>query len=211
MQDDSASQKKSIMADHIQKKTKPREQLEREILEFLNEAGSHPGTTDKPGCPLKHGLACVLATEYKGMPRATPIDFFADGLTIWLAGEPGLKIRNIRSNPQVAVCIYHPMDHARINRSLQITGTASLLSYAGDPDLFLDRLKRMGVYDAARKVLGEMLAAKDGPPENLDQEALQAVKRFNLIKIEPSEITFLRIHPTEGTQKDIWKQNGSPT
>jgi hypothetical protein len=211
MRDNGTGQKKSIMADHIQKKTKPREQLETEILEFLNEASSHPGTTDKPGCPLKHGLACVLATAYRGVPRATPIDFFADGLTIWLAGEPGLKIRNIRSNPHVAVGIYHPMDHSVLNRSLQITGTASLVSYAGEPDLFLERLRRMGVYDAARKVLAEMLAAKNGPLENLDQEALKAVKRFNLIKIEPAEITFLRIHPTEGTQKDIWKQNGSPS
>ena len=70
---------------------------------FLDDASSKPGATDKPGCPLNHGLACVLCTVHDGMPRATPIDFFVDGMTLWLAGEPGLKIRNIRSNAQVAV------------------------------------------------------------------------------------------------------------
>ena len=129
-----------------------REELEKEIRAFLDEASSKPGTTDKPGCPLNHGLACVLCTVHDGMPRATPIDFFIDGMTLWLAGEPGLKIRNIRSNPQVAVGIYHPVDHSVLNRSLQISGTATLIPYAGHEQEFIERLKIMGVYAAAAKI-----------------------------------------------------------
>ena len=115
----SAAEKNAEAIGGIQKQTKSREQLERQMREFLDEASSKPGTSTLPGCPLNHGLACVLATVHDNIPRATPVDFFSDGLTIWIAGEPGLKIRNIRSNPNVAVGIYHPMDHSKLNRSMQ--------------------------------------------------------------------------------------------
>ena len=81
--------KKSVLADHIQKNTMAPEELERELLAFIDEASSHPGTVDGPGCPLKHGLACVLCTVHNGEPRATPIDFFADGMTLWLRRGTG--------------------------------------------------------------------------------------------------------------------------
>jgi hypothetical protein len=198
--------KKPNLADHIQKNTMDNETLEREILAFLDEASSKAGTTDKPGCPLKHGLASVLCTVHDGAPRATPVDFFVDGMTLWVAGEPGLKIRNIRSNPKVAVGIYHPMDHCKLNRSLQISAVAKLITHAGDPDIFMDRLKKMGVYDAARKIMSEMFAAQGSASADFEQEVAKALQRFNLIKIEPDEITYLRIHPTEGAQKNIWKK-----
>lgn len=202
----SDAQKKSTLADHIQKNTMDNETLKKEILNFLDEASSKPGATDKPGCPLKHGLACVLCTVHDGMPRATPIDFFADGMTLWLAGEPGLKIRNIRSNAQVAVGIYHPVDHSVLNRSLQISGTASLIPYAGHEQEFIERLKIMGVYAAAAKIMTERLAAPGQAADSFDEGIIKALKRFNLIKIEPEEITYLWIHPTEGAQKNIWKK-----
>ncbi|MCX5901680.1 MAG: pyridoxamine 5'-phosphate oxidase family protein [Proteobacteria bacterium] len=201
--------KKSLLADHIHKNTMSREELEKELHAFLDEASSWPGTTDKPGCPLKHGLACVLCTMHDDEPRATPIDFFIDGFTLWHAGEPGLKIRNIRSNAKVAVGIYHPMDHSMLNRSLQINGMATLLPYAGHEQEFIERVKIMGVYAAAAKIMGEMLVAQGKPADNLDEDIIKAIKRFNLIKIEPYEITYLRIHPTEGTVKNIWKKTSA--
>jgi len=204
-----AKKKKSALADHIQKNTMGPEELERELLGFINEASSHPGTIEGPGCPLKHGLACVLCTVHNGKPRATPIDFFADGMTLWCAGEPGLKIRNIRSSAEVAVGIYHAMDHSVLNRSLQINATATLMPYDGHEEQFLDRIKIMGVYAAASKIMGEMFAAQGQEVENFEEEIIKGVRRFNLIKIEPYEITYLRIHPTEGTVKNIWKKAAS--
>ena len=201
------SKNKSVLADRIHKNTMNREELEKEILAFLDEASSKPGNTDKPGCPLKHGLASVLCTVHDGVPRATPIDFFIDGMTLWLAGEPGLKIRNIRSNSQVAVGIYHPMDHSVLNRSLQINGMATLTPYAGHEQEFISRLKQMGVYAAAAKLMAERVAAQGAGVDNIDDEIVKALKRFNLIRIEPDEIVYLRIHPTEGTVKNIWKKN----
>ena len=201
--------RKSAQAEHIQKNTMDNATLEKEILNFLNDASSKPGTTDKPGCPLNHGLACVLCTVHDSLPRATPIDFFVDGMILWLAGEPGLKIRNIRSNPKVAVGVYHPVDHSQLNRSLQISGTATLITFASDKEVFVDRLKKMGVYDAARKFMLERFTAQGTPLTELDQEVIKVLQRFNLIKVEPDEITYLHIHPTEGTQKNIWKKTKS--
>jgi nitroimidazol reductase NimA-like FMN-containing flavoprotein (pyridoxamine 5'-phosphate oxidase superfamily) len=205
------SKEKSVMTRHIQRNTNSNDETEKQIREFLNEASSRPGTTDKPGCPLKHGLASVLATVHNGVPRTTPIDFFVDGLTIWCAGEPGLKIRNIRSNPKVAMGIYHPMDHSKLNRSLQISGTATLISFASDAVQFLDRLKRMGIYAAVKKIIKEMLEAQQQGIDTIEDEVIKSMKRFNLIKIEPEEITLLRIHPTEGTEKNIWKKEPGAT
>jgi len=203
---DTTKKEKSALADYIQKNTMEPEDLEREILAFIDEASSRPGTIEGPGCPLKHGLACVLCTVHNGEPRATPIDFFADGMTLWCAGEPGLKIRNIRSNTKVAVGIYHPMDHSVLNRSLQIHANATLIPYAGHEQDFIERLTIMGVYAAAGKVLGEMFAAQGKKPDNFEAELVNALRRFNLIKIEPYEIVYLRIHPSEGTVKNIWKK-----
>jgi len=202
----STAEKNAEVTDGIQKNSKSREQLERQIREFLSEASSKPGTSTKPGCPLNHGLACVLATIYNNIPRATPVDFFCEGLTLWIAGEPGLKIRNIRSNPQVAVGIYHPMDHSKLNRSLQIMGHATLISFAQQPDEFMKRLKQFGIYDGAKKILQEMFQARGAQPADIDEETVSAVKRFNLIRIEPDEITFLKINPTAGTEKNVWKR-----
>jgi len=206
---ETAQKEKSLLANHINKNTMSREELEKQILAFLDEARSRPGMSDKPGCCLKHGLACVLCTVHEGLPRATPIDFFADGLTLWHAGEPGLKIRNIRSNPKVAVGIYYPIDHSVLNRSLQISGTATLVPYAGHEQEFMDRLKHMGVYEASLKVMGEMFAAGGKPADKLQEELVKALRRFNLIRIEPDEIVYLRIHPTEGTEKNIWTKTAA--
>lgn len=203
---ETGKKEKSSLSDYIHKNTMAPDELEREIRAFIDEASSRPGTIEGPGCPLTHGLACVLCTVNKDEPRSTPIDFFADGMTLWCAGEPGLKIRNIRSNQKVAVGIYHPMDHSVLNRSLQIHAHATLIPYAGHEQAFIERLKIMGVYDAARKVMSEMFAAQGKTVENFEAELIEALRRFNLIQIEPYEITYLRIHPTEGTVKNIWKK-----
>jgi hypothetical protein len=207
--DNAAGAEKQSIEAGIKKHTKDKEQLEQEIVSFLNEASSKEGTTTKPGCPLQHGLACVLATVHENTPRATPADFFNDGLTIWIAGEPGLKIRNIRSNPRVAVGIYHPMDHSKLNRSLQIQGIATLINLNNDRDEFMNRVKMFGIYAGVKKILGEMLQNKNVSSEALEEEVVKTLKRFNLIRIEPYEITFLCIDPVKGTEKNVWKKEDS--
>jgi nitroimidazol reductase NimA-like FMN-containing flavoprotein (pyridoxamine 5'-phosphate oxidase superfamily) len=203
----SAAEKNAEAIDGIQKNSKSREQLEKEIRDFLSEASSKPGTSTKPGCPLNHGLACVLATIYNNIPRATPVDFFSDGLTIWIAGEPGLKIRNIRSNPNVAVGIYHPMDHSRLNRSMQVRGTATLFNCTKDQEEVVARAKQFGIFQAIEKIMKERHRETAVSAGQLEEEVMEIIRRFNFIRIEPDEIVYLHIHPIEGTTKDVWKRD----
>jgi len=202
----STSKKNAEAIDGIQKNSKSREQLEREIREFLSTASSKPGTSAKPGCPLNHGLACVLATIHDNIPRATPVDFFSDGLTIWIAGEPGLKIRNIRSNHNVAVGIYHPMDHSTLNRSMQIQGTATLFNAASNREEVVARAQQFGIFQAIEKMLQERHREINVSPDQLEDDVMEIIRRFNFIRVEPVEIIYLHIHPTEGTTKDVWKK-----
>jgi nitroimidazol reductase NimA-like FMN-containing flavoprotein (pyridoxamine 5'-phosphate oxidase superfamily) len=201
-----STEKNAEAIDGIQKNSKSREQLEREIREFLNEASSKPGTSTKPGCPLNHGLACVLATVHENIPRATPVDFFSDGLTLWIAGEPGLKIRNIRSNPMVAVGIYHPMDHSKLNRSMQIQGTAALFNAASNREEVVARAKQFGIFQAIEKMMKERQRETAVSAGQIEAEVMEIIRRFNFIRVEPEEIIFLHIHPTAGTTKDVWKK-----
>ena len=55
-------------------------ELEKEIVEFLDRMCTQPGgKRTKPGCNLKHGKACALATCIDNEPRVTPVDFFTRG------------------------------------------------------------------------------------------------------------------------------------
>jgi hypothetical protein len=98
---------------------KSKEKIEKEILSFLDENSTHPGDGTQPGCGLKHGLACALGTCRDNLPRVTPVDFFNDGLNIWILGDPGGKIVNIRTNTNVSVGIYTRMNHSVENQSIQ--------------------------------------------------------------------------------------------
>jgi nitroimidazol reductase NimA-like FMN-containing flavoprotein (pyridoxamine 5'-phosphate oxidase superfamily) len=190
----------------IRRNTKTKEQMEKGILKFLNEASTRRGKTSKPGCSLKHGLACVLATVKDNVPRATPVDFFNDGLTIWIAGEPGKKIGNIRSNDSVAVGIYHPMDHSKLNRSLQITGKARLINIREHYKEFITKSKKFGMLDVIEKLVKENSGTEKTTKADIKERVTEILNRFNFIKIVPDEITFLYIHPTRGTEKNIWKR-----
>ncbi len=107
---------------------KSKEEIEKEILRYLDENSTHKGDESLPGCGLRHGIACALGTCRDNIPRVTPLDFFNDGLNIWILGDPGGKLVNIRANPNVSVGIYTCMDHSVENRSIQLWGKASLIT-----------------------------------------------------------------------------------
>ncbi|NTV99600.1 MAG: pyridoxamine 5'-phosphate oxidase family protein [Chlorobiaceae bacterium] len=93
----------------------PPEELEQRILKFLEER-----------------RLCVLATSRDDVPRSTPILYRNKGLNIYMAGEPGLKLGNIKLNPRVSVGIYDPKAEFSDNIDdivgLQISGHATLMS-----------------------------------------------------------------------------------
>lgn len=89
----------------------PQRELEAYMLEFL-----------------KGNNMCVLATCKGDMPRATPIEYRSKGLTLYLAGEIGEKLKNLAYNTNVSVGIYYPYSGFDSAKGAQITGKAAILA-----------------------------------------------------------------------------------
>jgi nitroimidazol reductase NimA-like FMN-containing flavoprotein (pyridoxamine 5'-phosphate oxidase superfamily) len=98
----------------------PRRELEERIGRFLG----------------RHTL-CVLATSRGDVPRATPIEYRAKGLALYMMGEAGTKLDNLRANPRVSVGIFDQsfaQTHDWLSvAGVQLTGTAALLE-PGEPE-----------------------------------------------------------------------------
>ena len=182
---------------------KSKEEIEEEILRFLDENSTNKGDGTQPGCGLKHGLACALGTCRDNLPRVTPVDFFNDGLNIWILGDPGGKIVNIRANLNVAVGIYTRMDHSLENRSIQLWGKASLITLESDKELFMEMVTESGVVDAIRRALrvGMLDIASE---TDFEAKVEKALSRETLIKIEPERIVLFISRPDGTREKLIW-------
>lgn len=184
-----------------------KEEIENEIVKFLDENSTDKWDESLPGCGLNHGIACALGTCKNNIPRVTPVDFFNDGLTLWILGDPGGKLGNIRSNPNVSVGIYTRMDHSKENRSIQLWGKASLITKRHQEELFMKMSEKFGILDAVKK------ATRVGMLDVNDREGYEAavekvLNNETLIKIEPERIFFLII-PSEGKpEKLIWERTG---
>lgn len=92
----------------------PPEELEARILAFLASR-----------------RLCVLSTCRNRIPRATPILFRSKGFILYMAGEPGQKLGNIKQNPNVSVAVFDPKsefsDDIHDITGLQIRGRGRLL------------------------------------------------------------------------------------
>ena len=119
----------------------PRKALEARIVKFL-----------------KGRNMCVLATASGDVPRATPLEFHADGMTLYMLVEAGRKIENIRANPNVSVGVHGPYTGWLSIRGAQISGVAKLLTVA-DGEEFVRAAKAYPWQKYAREVGLEMLPA----------------------------------------------------
>ena len=84
-------------------------ELEQHIVDFMGSQGM-----------------CVLATCGAGEPRASAVEFFPDGTTIYMLTEGGRKIENIGKNPRVSVAIHTQFTGWDSSAGVQITGTAEI-------------------------------------------------------------------------------------
>jgi len=140
------------------KRQLPRPELEKRIAAFLRE-----------------GNVCVLATCLNDRPRATPIEYYSDGLTIYIAASRGTKVPNLEGNPRASIAIYNTpytdwTDWYRV-RGVQITAIPRLLRFADEPEAYVAALK---IYDwrKYRRALGKA----DEEPRNTTVLALTPVR-----------------------------------
>jgi len=111
----------------------PKDQLEQHIIEFI-----------------KSHNVCVLATAQDNIPRATPLEYEAEGTTLYIDAGPGRKIESIKANPQVSAGIHDPLHGWLTVKGVQISGQARLLT---DSD---------AEYPSAWKIFNRANAGKEG-------------------------------------------------
>ncbi len=180
--------------------------IKREIIDFLNTTCGLPtNNLHKYACGTHHRNCLVLATCHNNIPRATPLEFFNEGLTLYIFAEPGGKISNIKRNPRVSAAIYQqPLDHSVVQKSLQIFGTAELISMQNNPRLFKAKAKKWNLY-----VCTERLAKIDrqGLTENQFRTTVEnALAAFHFIKIVPHRIILRQYHPDFSMPKYVWQR-----
>jgi len=129
------------MGDEVKKplEAMSREQLEKHIVEFI-----------------KSHNVCVLATARDNIPRATPLEYEAEGTTLYINIGPGRKIENLKANPQVSAGIHDPLHGWLSVKGIQITGQAIIIT---DSDT---------EYTDAWKIFNRANAGKEGwdvPPK----------------------------------------------
>lgn len=188
------------------KKEIPARELEKEIIDFLMERSTRSGGKHiKPGCNLKHGYACVLATCHDNIPRATPVDFFSDGtMTLWINADPGGKIANIMRNPHVSVGIYERVDHSAEQKSMQYFGTAEIINLKSNPQVFNEKLEFFGLNEAMAGMIEKMIQRGTLPEGAQNQTMEQIRNKLNMIKITPVKIVLLRMSPEGRPVKKFW-------
>jgi len=183
-----------------------REELEKEILEFLDNTCCIPDPSPGPhSCGTIHRTSLVLATSYNDEPRATPLEFFHEGFILYVFGEPGGKIANIKRNSKVCAAIYEqPLDHSKLQRSLQIWGDAQLISVRNDRKTYLEKINKWNMITVAKSLLTPRL--KGLSPEEQEGFVEKLLEAINLIRIEPTRMVLRRYTTDFAMPKYEWKK-----
>ena len=193
-----------------------REEIEKEIIKFLDENSSKADPSNPRG-GIKPGVACALGTSQDNIPRVTPIDFYNDGLTLWMTGDPGGKLAAIRSNPIVSVGIYSPIDRSKANRSIMLKGKASLVTRSEQEELYREIVTKLGVLNMFEQAIRSGISKKrpdlEIPPDGDFKTQLDKLMDvITMIKVEPELITLLILQPggaAEGAgERLVWEKEG---
>jgi nitroimidazol reductase NimA-like FMN-containing flavoprotein (pyridoxamine 5'-phosphate oxidase superfamily) len=89
----------------------PREQLEDRIQQLL-------GSTNM----------CTVATCGKNGPIASPIEYYADGLDIYMLPDPGTpKLKAMQRDPRVSLAVHHAYHGWHTARGVQYFGRAEII------------------------------------------------------------------------------------
>jgi len=192
--------------DSVQKKSNSA--IKKEIIAFLESTSALPDKRlGKYRCGMVHRNALVLATSFKDIPRATALEFFHEGLTLYILGGPGGKIANIKRNPRVSAFIYQqPMDHSVVQKSLQLFGKAELINIRNNPRLFKTKAKKWNFYLVIEKLISLRIKEENLSGKDITKAIEEALYVHNLIKITPDHIILKEYHPHFSMRKYEWKR-----
>ncbi|MEE8618593.1 MAG: pyridoxamine 5'-phosphate oxidase family protein [Dehalococcoidales bacterium] len=190
-----------------------KEEIEKEILIFLNKSSSKKADPSDPYWGTKPGIACALGTSKDNIPRVTPIDFYNDGLTLWMTGDPGEKLATIRSNPNVSVGIFSPVDRSKENRSIMLKGKASLVTKREQEAIYMEVITKLGILDMFKKAIRSGVIEKRPdlgipPGEDFETQLDKLMNIITMIKVEPEIIALLIIQPDGTGERLVWGKEG---
>ena len=180
--------------------------VKKKILDVLAATSGRPDhQKGQHRCGMIHRTALVLATSYKDEPRATALEFFNEGLTLYILGGPGAKIANIKRNPRVSACIYEqPLDHHKIQPSLQIFGTAELITVRNNPRLFRAKLKKWNLDTVMRNLLSPMIKEQNLQADASEHFIRKHTEACSFIKIVPHKIILKEYYPDFSMKNYAW-------
>jgi len=187
---------------------KSKAMIKKDIIDFLNaSAGQIDPKSGKYSCGIIHRTSLVLATSAKDTPRATVLEFFNEGLTIYIFGEPGGKIANIKRNAKVSAVIYEqPLDHAKLQKSLQIFGKAELINVRNNARLFRSKIRKWNLNTVMNKLMYPLIREMNLPGEEVEKFLKKGVESLNVIKISPHHIILKEYHTDFSMKKYEWKK-----
>lgn len=150
-------------------------EFEQAVIDYLN----------------KHNVL-HLATCRNNEPRSTPLEYFNNGLTVYIFSEGGGKFANLKANPMVSYSIsdpYDPLEDMLGARGLQVWGHAASFKKNDAPERF------QTIYQFSRN-------AEALKKHGVDQMA--AAVNFNVITIEPTRIRYLDMR--KGFRNVTWEK-----
>lgn len=132
-----------------------------------------------------------LATCRDNKPRSTPLEYFNNGLIVYISSEGGGKFANLKVNSKVSYSICDPYDPAENffgAIGLQVWGTATTFKKNTD----LKKYEEIKKYSRNAETLKK---------QGLDQ--MYNTFNFNIITIEPLKITYLNL--IKGFRNVTWQ------
>jgi hypothetical protein len=133
-----------------------------------------------------------LATCKDNEPRCTALEYFNNGLTVYIFSEGGGKIANLQANPQVSYTIndpYAPEKDFFGAVGLQVWGTATVFKKSENPECF-------------NAIRSHARTTEELKRQGLDK--LADAVNFNVITIEPTKFRYLNYR--KGFRNVIWKK-----
>jgi len=185
--------------------------IRRDIIEFLNATSGRVDQNPGPSsCGIRHRNALVLATCAGSRARATVLEFFNEGMTLYVFGEPGGKIANIKRNPQVSAVVYEqPLDHGALQKSLQLFGRAELITARGNPRLFWSKIRKWHMEAVGRKIMSPLFQKKNLSGAEAERFVKRGLESLSVIKIIPEQVILKQWNPDFSMQRYEWKIKAS--
>jgi len=134
----------------------------------------------------------VLATTGKNGPIASPVEFYAEGMAVWIYPQPGSpKIRAMENDPRVSFAVHMPFVGWSSTCGAQLFGKAQLFP-AGTPE-----------FDHGLDIFRWQTTAIE-----LDRDVTQKPGGM-LLKIDPDKVVYTEhwLRKDGFAPRQIWRKN----